>query len=235
MRGMHSNTGGRMTAATPRQIMPRRRRLISSSFCRMSSMLCTASAVASWTVREFLAAWDCREFLGSGDACEFLERNMVREFLVGGPPREFLVGVTRREFFTKCPPREFSDCPDGREFSEPAYLVLYARAPRPHVAQPPVIPQVLPEAHDIIIHDAVTPAGKPRYVPEVHVQDGEREVMEAGTRGDERCGAPPLEDVVIPGSLSDKTRQGLHPICILNIHTANIHIFKRIPRLYMNF
>ena len=191
--------------------------------------------VSSWVVGEFLAAWDCREFLGSGDACEFLERNMVREFLVGGPPREFLVGVTRREFLTKCPPREFSDCPDGREFSEPAYLVLYARAPRPHVAQPPVIPQVLPEAHDIIIHDAVTPAGKPRYVPEVHVQDGEREVMEAGTRGDERSCAPPLEDVVIPGRLSDKTRQGLHTICILNIHTANIHIFKRIPRLHVNF
>ena len=200
--------------------------------------------VSSWVVGEFLAAWDCREFLGSGDACEFLERNMVREFLernmvreflVGGPPREFLVGVTRREFFTKCPPREFSDCPDGREFSEPAYLFLYARAPRPHVAQPPVIPQVLPEAHDIIIHDAVTPAGKTRYVPEVHVQDGEREVMEAGTRGDERSCAPPLEDVVIPGRLSDKTRQSLHTICILNIHTANIHIFKRIPRLYVNF
>ena len=169
MRGMHSNTGGRTTAATPRQIMPRRRRLISSSCFRMSSMLCTASVGASGAVREFLAAWDCREFLGSGDACEFLERNIIREFLEGGPPREFLVGVTRREFFTKCPPREFSDCPDGREFSEPAYLVLYARAPRPHVAQPPVIPQVLPEAHDIIIHDAVTPAGKPRYVPEVHV------------------------------------------------------------------
>ena len=227
MKGMHSNTGGTTTVATPRQIMPRRRRLISSSCCRMSSMLCTASVVASGAVREFLAAWDCREFLGSGDACEFLERNMVREFLVGGPPREFLVGVTRREFFTKCP--------DGREFSEPAYLVLYARAPRPHVAQPPVIPQVLPEAHDIIIHDAVTPVGKPRYVPEVHVQDGEREVMEAGTRGDERCGAPPLEDVVMLGRLSDKTRQSLHTICILNIHTANIHIFKRIPRLYMNF
>ena len=190
-------------------------------------MLCPASVVvSSETVGEFLSAWDCREFLGSGDACEFLERNMVREFLVGGPPREFLVGVTRREF---------SDCPDGREFSEPAYLVLYARAPRPHVAQPPVIPQVLPEAHDIIIHDAVTPAGKPRYVPEVHVQDGEREVMEAGTRGDERSCAPPLEDVVIPGRLSDKTRQSLHTICILNIHTANIHIFKRIPRLYVNF
>lgn len=228
MRGIHSNTGGRTTAATPRQIMPRRRRLISSSCFRMSSMLCTASAVvSSETVGEFLSAWDCRESLGSGDACEFLERNIIREFLVGGPPREFLVGVTRREFFTKCP--------DGREFSEPAYLVLYARAPRPHVAQPPVIPQVLPEAHDVIIHDAVTPAGKPRYVPEVHVQDGEREVMEAGTRGDERCGAPPLEDVVIPGSLSDKTRQSLHTICILNIHTANIHIFKRIPRLYVNF
>lgn len=227
MKGMHNNTGGRTTAATPRQIMPRRRRLISSSCLRMSSMLCTASVVASGAVREFLSAWDCREFLGSGDACEFLERNMVLEFLEGGPPREFLVGVTRREFFTKCP--------DGREFSEPAYLVLYARAPRPHVAQPPVIPQVLPEAHDIIIHDAVTPAGKPRYVPEVHVQDGEREVMEAGTRGDERCGAPPLEDVFIPGRLSDKTRQSLHTICILNIHTANIHIFKRIPRLYMNF
>ena len=224
---MHSNTGGRTTAATPRQIMRRRRRLISSSCLRMSSMLCTASAVASGAVGEFLSAWDCREFLGSGDACEFLERNMVREFLEGGPPREFLVGVTRREFFTKCP--------DGREFSEPAYLVLYARAPRPHVAQPPVIPQVLPEAHDIIIHDAVTPAGKPRYVPEVHVQDGEREVMEAGTRGDERCGAPPLEDVVIPGRLSDKTRQSLHTICILNIHSANIHIFKRIPRVYVNF
>ena len=225
---MHNNTGGRTTAATPRQIMRRRRRLISSSCFRMSPMLCTASVVvSSRAVGEFLAAWDCREFLGSGDACEFLERNMVREFLEGGPPREFLVGVTRREFFTKCP--------DGREFSEPAYLVLYARAPRPHVAQPPVIPQVLPEAHDIIIHDAVTPAGKPRYVPEVHVQDGEREVMEAGTRGDERCCAPPLEDVVIPGRLSDKTRQSLHPICILNIHTANIHIFKRIPRLYVNF
>lgn len=225
---MHSNTGGRTTAATPRQIMPRRRRLIASSCFRMSPMLCTASAVvSSVAVGEFLSAWDCRKFLGSGDACEFLERNIIREFLVGGPPREFLVGVTRREFFTKCP--------DGREFSEPAYLVLYARAPRPHVAQPPVIPQVLPEAHDVIIHDAVTPAGKPRYVPEVHVQDGEREVMEAGTRGDERCGAPPLEDVVIPGRLSDKTRQGLHPICILNIHTVNIHIFKRIPRLYVNF
>lgn len=228
MKGMHSNTGGRTTAATPRQIMPRRRRLISSSCFRMSSMLFPASVVvSSETVGEFLSAWDCREFSGSGDACEFLERNMVREFLEGGPPREFLVGVTRREFFTKCT--------DGREFSEPAYLVLYARAPRPHVAQPPVIPQVLPEAHDIIIHDAVTPAGKPRYVPEVHVQDGEREVMEAGTRGDERCGAPPLEDVVISGRLSDKTRQSLHTICILNIHTANIHIFKRIPRLYMNF
>ena len=223
---MHSNTGGRTTAATPRQIMRRRRRLMSSSCCRMSSMLCTASVVASGAVREFLAAWDCREFLGSGDACEFLERNMVREFLERNMVREFLEGG---------PPREFSDCQDGREFSEPAYLVLYARAPRPHVAQPPVIPQVLPEAHDIIIHDAVTPAGKPRYVPEVHVQDGEREVMEAGTRGDERGGASPLEDVVIPGRLSDKTRQSLHPICILNIHTANIHISKRIPRLYMNF
>ena len=215
-----------MTAATPRQIMRRRRRFISSSCLRMSSMLCTASVVvSSETVGEFLAAWDCREFLGSGDACEFLERNMVREFLVGGPPREFLVGGTPREFLF-----EINHCR-----SELFNLLGDTLTEFPGFAQPPVIAQVLFEAHDVIIDDAVTPMGKPRYIPEVHVQDGEREVMEAGTRGDERCGAPPLEDVVIPGRLSDKTRQGLHTICILNIHSANIHIFKRIPRLYVNF
>ena len=184
---------------------------------------------------EFLAVSGLREFLGSGEACEFLERSIVREFLEGEPCREFLDRKGCREFLDESPPREFFRSRSGREFSELSDFLLDAGAPFPRVAQPPVVSEVLAELCHVIIDDAVAPVREPRYVPEVHIEDGEREVMEAGTGGHEFRGAPALEKVGAAARLAHEPRQCLHPVCLPYFHAAKIRIFRTSARNAVNF